>query len=153
MSPASPMQIGELASAAGVNPKTIRYYEARGLLPPPRTKAGYRIYAEGDLERLRFILKGRAIGLSLEEIGSVLGLRDDGQEPCEHVRALLDEKLAAIDKQLRALGELRAEFVSLRAAASLALRRDDCVCGIIEQHASSRSPAAAPPLATAPRAG
>ena len=145
------MQIGELATEAGVNTKTIRYYEARGLLPPPsRTEAGYRIYGEGDLDRLRFILKGRAIGLSLSEIGSVLGLRDDGQEPCEHVRVLLDEKLAAIDAQLRALNELRVEFVSLRGAADRTSASDDCVCGIIERHETARSAAAAP-LTSAPR--
>ncbi len=145
------MQIGELAAEAGVNAKTIRYYETRGLLPPPpRTEAGYRIYGEGDLERLRFILKGRAIGLSLAEIGSVLGLRDDGQEPCGHVRALLDEKLTAVDAQLRALNELRVEFMFLRGEADRTVASDDCVCGIIEQHETARSATAAT-LTSAPR--
>lgn len=148
------MQIGELATEVGINPKTIRYYETRGLLPsPPRTEAGYRIYGDGDLERLRFILKGRAIGLSLDEIGSVLGLREDGQQPCEHVRTLLDEKLAAIDEQLRALNELRAEFLSLRSEADDATSSDDYVCGIIEHHETKRSTEVASSLTAAPQRG
>lgn len=146
------MQIGEFAAKVGINPKTIRYYETRGLLPsPPRTEAGYRIYGDGDLERLQFILKGRAIGLSLEEIGSVLGMRDDGQEPCEHVRVLLDVKLAAIDEQLRALNELRAEFLFLRGEADGTTSSDDCVCGIIEHYKTKRSTGAASYLTAAPK--
>lgn len=146
------MQIGELAAVTGLNPKTIRYYEERGLLPePPRTPAGYRIYGEGDLERLRFILKGRAIGLTLDEIGSILGLREDGQQPCEHVRSLLDRKLEAIDEQLRALNELRAEFLTLRNEADRTTSAGDCVCGIIEHHETNRPSEAPSPLAPMPR--
>lgn len=73
------VRIGELAADLGVNPKTIRYYEDIGALPRPRrTPAGYRQYGPADRERLAFILKARAIGLTLEEIGDILRLRDQG---------------------------------------------------------------------------
>jgi len=50
------MQIGDLARECSVNPKTIRYYEAFGLLPKAaRAPTGHRIYSEKDLQRLRFI--------------------------------------------------------------------------------------------------
>jgi len=90
-------RIGEVAAAVGLNPKTLRYYEEIGLLPPPpRTATGYRLYDEEAAERLRFILQARAVGLTLEEISEIMRLRGDGQEPCAHVLALLDRKLMAI---------------------------------------------------------
>jgi DNA-binding transcriptional MerR regulator len=60
------LRIGELATELGINPKTIRYYEAIDLLPAPvRTTAGYRLYGAPDRERLRFITKAKAIGFTL----------------------------------------------------------------------------------------
>jgi DNA-binding transcriptional MerR regulator len=135
---ARPFRIGELAAALGLNPKTIRYYEQIGLLPEPqRTSSGYRRYGQDDLERLRFIGKAKAIGLTLEEIKQVLTIRRDGKAPCEHVRALLEQKLAAIDRQLRALADVRRELITLRDEASRTAAADACVCGIIEQHQPS----------------
>jgi len=54
------MRIGEFAKKARFNPKTVRYYEEIGLLPPaPRTESGYRQYADKDAERLEFIRSAR----------------------------------------------------------------------------------------------
>ncbi|MGD9893166.1 MAG: heavy metal-responsive transcriptional regulator [Dehalococcoidia bacterium] len=131
----SPMRIGELAAALGLNTKTIRYYEDIGLLPPPRrTPAGYRLYGEADRERLQFILKARAIGLSLDEISDILTLRGEGQQPCEHVLRLLDQKVAAIDAHLRTLAEFRQELTGLRDEAAESVRTGGQVCAIIEHH-------------------
>jgi len=45
----APLRIGELAAELGLNPKSIRYYEAIGLLPTPaRTEAGYRLYGDAE---------------------------------------------------------------------------------------------------------
>lgn len=129
------LQIGALARELDLNPKTIRYYEEIGLLPPAgRTAGGYRAYGEADRERLRFIGKAKAIGLSLAEVGEVLRLRQDGQQPCGHVLELLDHKLALVDQQLRALQEFRRELLAMRQEAAEAAVDDACVCGIIEQH-------------------
>ncbi len=149
-------RIGELAAELGLNPKTIRYYEAIGLLPAPqRTPAGYRLYAAADRERLRFIIKAKAIGLALEEIGEILALRREGAQPCAHVRTLLDRKLAAVDRQMRALAEFRQVLAALReGAAETTARADAGICGIIERHepadqreraASAAAPADQPP--------
>ena len=136
------LRIGELAAELGLNPKTIRYYESIGLLPPPqRTAARYRLYGEADRERLRFILKARAIGLTLEEIGEILELRGEGQQPCAHVVGLLDQKLAAVEQQLKALREFRGELQSLRAEAAESAGEDGGVCGIIEHHQRANSDA------------
>ncbi len=109
------MHIGELAARLGLNPRTIRYYERIGLLlEPERSDAGYRLYGADAAERLHFILKAKTIGLSLEEIGEILSLRDEDQRPCERVLGAVDDKITAIDAQLRTLSELRAELVTLR---------------------------------------
>ncbi len=147
--PAPRLRIGELAAGLGLNPKTIRYYEAIGLLPAPRrSPAGYRLYDAVDRERLRFITKAKAIGLTLEEIGGILALRREGQPPCEHVLALLDRKLAAVDRQMRTLAEFRRALVALREGAAETRRADACVCGIIERHEPSTAPN--PPLERQP---
>lgn len=129
------LRIGELAAELGLNPKTIRYYEEIGLLPAPRrTAAGYRLYDATDRDRLRFIVKARAIGLTLKEIAEILALHRAGRQPCAHVLALIDRKLAAVDDQLRALVEFRQELVALREEASDTMGADACVCSIVEQH-------------------
>ncbi len=147
--PPAQWRIGELAGALGLNPKTIRYYEALGLLPaPPRTAAGYRLYGEADRERLRFIAKAKAVGLTLAEIGEILALRRAGEPPCAHVTALVERKLAAVDRQLRALAEFRRELVALRATAAETGAAPAQVCGILERHTPSA--AGAPVLSDRP---
>lgn len=129
------LRIGELAAEFRLNPRTIRYYEDIGLLPPPkRTSAGYRVYNETDVERLRFIAKAKVLRLSLEEIAEILQLRDGGGRPCDHVLALLDRKLAAVEEQLHALLELRDDLWALRAEAAEMAPQDAAICAIIEQY-------------------
>ncbi len=129
------MQIGELAAELGLNTKTIRYYERIGLMPEPqRTESGYRLYDEGAFKRLQFILKAKTIGLSLEEIGEILSLRDDDERPCERVLAMVEDKIAAIDAQLRTLKDLRAELTGVRDEATATMRHDGSICSIIEEH-------------------
>ena len=78
--PAGAMRIGALARHFGINAKTIRYYEAIGLLPGARrTESGYRVYGTADVERLGFILRAKVLGLSLEEIRGVLSVPADGE--------------------------------------------------------------------------
>lgn len=63
------LAIADLAAASGVSAKTIRFYEARGVLPPPRrSTAGYRLYTKRDAERVRFVQALQSSGLSLREI-------------------------------------------------------------------------------------
>ncbi|MBB5747973.1 heavy metal-responsive transcriptional regulator [Micrococcus sp. TA1] len=120
------MRIGELASVAGTSTKTLRFYEEQGLLPAPeRTLAGYRDYDPTVLDRLDFIRRGQAAGLTLAQIQQVLEIRDDGQAPCEHVRALLDQRLVDIENQLRSLTALRDTLTSLRDEATT-LHPDTC---------------------------
>lgn len=131
-----PIRIGELAAEFQLNPKTLRYYEAIGLLPPPeRSTSGYRHYADQDRARLRFIAQAKAVGLTLEEIRSILEVRERGERPCEHVAGLVDDKLAAVERQMHALTSLREELLTLREAARHSENCAGEVCGLIERHA------------------
>ena len=131
------MKIGELAKATGFTPKTIRFYEAEGLVrDPERTDSGYRSYGPEDVDLLEFIRKCRRLGLSLAEVKSILQLHDRKEPTCMHVRSLLDEKLARVEATLQDLLAFQAELRHLRdTSGTLA----DCrptggrICGIIEQ--------------------
>ena len=113
------MRIGELARKSGVTPSTLRYYEERGLLQPPeRTPAGYRSYGDETVQRLEFIDRARAAGLTLAQTAEILDVRDTGGSPCAHVLDLLDRRLVEIDEQLEQLRALRGSIVELRAHAT-----------------------------------
>jgi DNA-binding transcriptional MerR regulator len=120
------MRIGELAEAAGTSTKTLRFYEAQGLLPSAqRTPSGYRDYTPEAVSRIDFVHRGQAAGLTLAQIKQILDIRDRGQAPCGHVRDLLDARLADIERQIADLVALRDSVASLRTAAT-DLEPDTC---------------------------
>jgi MerR family mercuric resistance operon transcriptional regulator len=83
------MRICELAKAAGVHVQTIRFYERRGLLPPPpRLSGGYRDYRADMIPLVRFIKHVQAHGYALEEIRELLALAEHGTHVAETVREL-----------------------------------------------------------------
>ena len=108
------MRVAELADTVGVTPDTVRYYERIGLLPAPsRTPAGYRIYDESAVDRLRFIQGAQRIGLRLTDIAQLLAVRDTGVCPCEPAEQLLRRRLADLDAELARLAALRREMVAM----------------------------------------
>jgi DNA-binding transcriptional MerR regulator len=133
------MRIGELAARAGVNPKTIRFYEERRLLPQPARRAsGYREYDEGDIARLTFVKAAQRLGLSLDEIGEVLAFKERGERPCDYVLGLLDRQVADIDGRLTELARLRSDLQALKARADCLPAEGGCYCRIIE-HAQAKA--------------
>jgi MerR family mercuric resistance operon transcriptional regulator len=69
--------------------ETVRYHEKIGLVPePPRTSGGYRSYDTGHEQRLRFVLRARELGFSLDEVRELLRLVDERDRPCADVRAV-----------------------------------------------------------------
>ena len=115
------VRIGEVAQAAGMTSKTLRFYEANGLLPAAeRTANGYRDYTGETINRLDFIRRGRAAGLALAQIREILRLHDAGRAPCIHVRDLLAGQLDGLDAQIAELAALRATVAQYHAAAAAA---------------------------------
>jgi DNA-binding transcriptional MerR regulator len=108
------LRVAELADAVGVAPDTIRYYERTGLLPPPaRTPAGYRVYDQGAVDRLRFIQGVQRLGLRLRDIRDLLAIRDTGVCPCEPAEQMLRRRLAELDAQMAHLAALRVQMTAM----------------------------------------
>jgi DNA-binding transcriptional MerR regulator len=131
------MRIGELATAAGVSAKTVRYYEAEGLVPEPRrTPSGYRDFDAADVDRVVFVKQAQAAGLTLRQIGEVLAIRDGGRPPCAHVARLVDARLAEVEHRLRMLRDTRRRLVEVRERLD-GLDPADCppdsICAAISQ--------------------
>ncbi len=104
----TPLRIGEVAARTGLNPKTLRFYEAAGLLPSPsRGRNGYRLYTLETVALLEFIKAAQGLGLTLGEIKEVISIRRAGRPPCIHVRDLLDAKAKELDRKLSDLMALR----------------------------------------------
>lgn len=113
------MLIGEVATAAGMTPKTLRFYEEQGLLPPaPRGPNGYRQYGDDSVARLEFIARGRAAGLSVSQIRSILAVRAPDNAPCTHVRDVLAGRLAELDLKIAELTALQASVAESYAAVA-----------------------------------
>lgn len=102
------MKIGQLAQRSGVGIDTVRYYEREGLLPKaPRLASGYRSYDLGDLRRLRFVRRGKALGFTLPEIRELLALSSHAGEDMAAMKAAAQEKLADVEHKLVELARVR----------------------------------------------
>ncbi|MEM8534640.1 MAG: MerR family transcriptional regulator [Chloroflexota bacterium] len=108
------MRIGELAERAGVTPRTIRYYEQIGLLgPSERVGRGFRHYTEHELVRLQKIDALKQLGLSLEEIGSVIDLYFEdatGIKGKQKVLTILRRHLTETQERIKSLQQFRQEL-------------------------------------------
>jgi MerR family copper efflux transcriptional regulator len=109
------MRIGELATRAGVNVQTLRYYERRGILGPANRKAsGFREYGAEAEQRVRFIRRAQNLGFTLEEIRGLLGLWADSARSCSAVESRARATLARIDAKiadLRQMSDALAQYV------------------------------------------
>jgi len=108
------MRIGEIAQKAGLTPRTIRYYESLGLLhPSEREGSGFRYYTENELTRLQKIDCLKALGLTLEEISSVIELYFEdstGIRGKQKLLKILHKHLQDTDEKIEALAQFRLEL-------------------------------------------
>ncbi len=107
------VRIGAFARRVQLSADTIRYYERLGLLQPPtRAANGYRAYGEADVRRVQFIRRAKLLGLSLEEIRSLLDIAEEGacQPLRAHVAELLHRKISECEAQLLELSAFKASL-------------------------------------------
>ena len=115
---------GEIARRAGVSVDTLRHYERRGLLEPPKRRAnGYRVYPAAALERVLLVQRALAVGFTLEELTRLLAARDAGHPPCLEVRDLAKRKLEEVDRRLADLAAFRASLQEILRAWDVRLRK------------------------------
>ena len=124
----SMLTIGKAAARAALSVDAIRFYEREGLLAPARkTKAGYRLYDEDALRRIRFIRQAQACGFSLAEIRELLALRRNDGGCCEDVRKVAIEKKLEVERRIRSLRAMSTTLSELIAICNDASRPlEDC---------------------------
>lgn len=127
-------QIGEAAARVGLSLRTVRYYEEVGLVVPSgRTEGGFRLYTDGDIDRLALVKQMKPLEFSLDEMRDLLQVRDDLANPRtgSRRRGQLSDRLSmyasaarerceALREQLEALEELAG---NLRAEATSATKK------------------------------
>jgi MerR family transcriptional regulator, copper efflux regulator len=125
----STYQIADAAQRSGLTATTLRYYEQVGLLAPAgRTEAGYRLYDDGSLERLRFIARAKQLGCTLGEVRDLAEAWEAGE--CGPVQdrllPVVEAKLAETHGRIAELTALAADLQ--RAAAALSTHRPEGPC-------------------------
>jgi MerR family copper efflux transcriptional regulator len=124
------LNIGEAAKASGVSAKMIRHYESIGLIGEAmRTDAGYRLYTAQKVQELQFIHRGRELGFTLEQIGTLLALWRDKGRASKDVRAMTERHIAELDKKIR---EMRAMKRTLEQLAHACHGDDRPECPILD---------------------
>ncbi|HXW27697.1 MAG TPA: MerR family DNA-binding transcriptional regulator [Xanthobacteraceae bacterium] len=121
--------IRDLTREFGVSARTLRFYEEKHLLDP-RRNGEQRLYSRRDRARLRYVLMGKSVGFSLEEVREMLDLYDlgDGQHTQLHVAlAKFQERAARLERQRADIDRAIAELAraSLAVQAMLADRTKD----------------------------
>ncbi|MFD8707276.1 MerR family transcriptional regulator [Kitasatospora sp. NPDC059648] len=121
------MRIGDAAAAAGTTPRAMRFYEQRGLLPPPtRTPSGQREYGPGEVARVRAIRRLLSAGLTVDDLVSRAHrfdlLDEDPPRRCcsadsgpETFAPVVSARLAALDAEIARLTALRNRLARLAA--------------------------------------
>jgi DNA-binding transcriptional MerR regulator len=110
--------IGYLAKTAGLTPRTIRYYEERGLFDSvKRVEGGRRVYTDDDLRRLKFIKRLKLLGLTLaemEELAEIYWIDRTNKKVLPKLMELLDRHCEETDKRIKSLTKLKGEIGEYR---------------------------------------
>lgn len=109
--------ISDLATEFEISPRTIRFYEEKGLISPQRTKGNQRIYDKRDRARLKLILRGKRFGYSLDEILEMIGMTDLNISEVEQIEKSLmygDKKMAEIRERIKELELLEEDLLGVR---------------------------------------
>ena len=122
---------GQLASAAGVNPETLRYYERRGLLAAPaRSPGGHRLYPTEAVTVLRVIKAAQRLGFTLDEVAELLqaGRHQHGRRS-RGLRSRAAAKLAEVEAKIADLEIIRTNLHNAMEAGCddlMACASNDC---------------------------
>ncbi|MEJ5347951.1 MAG: MerR family DNA-binding transcriptional regulator [Desulfosoma sp.] len=109
--------ISELAAQLDISPRTIRFYEEKGLITPRRTPGNQRVYTLKDRARLKLILRGKRFGFSLDEIAEMIGLADTDMDEAAQIRKSLDygrKKLNEIRDRMKDLIILEQDLLAVQ---------------------------------------
>jgi MerR family transcriptional regulator, copper efflux regulator len=120
-------QIGEVADAVGLSLRTIRYYEeAQLVVPSGRSTGGFRLYTDGDIDRLRLVKQMKPLDLTIEEMRDLLTVRDRLADPAtpKRDRAALVQRLTMFAELAEQRCDRLREHLEAGRALSTALRSE-----------------------------
>ena len=109
--------IRDLAREFGITARTLRFYEEKGFLNPTR-EGQNRIYSRADRTRLRLILRGKRLGLTLEESADLIGMYDPSSDNQHQLLAVLDkirESRRRLEQQRQDLDQMLADLADWEA--------------------------------------
>lgn len=119
-------RIEDVASMTGLTKRALRYYEDIDLINPKRTEAGYRLYSESDIERIRKILELKeSLGFTLNEIKAALELEEDLKDvfmgnsySLDILKKAMDmivEQIKLIEKKQQTLNKVKLKYQDMLA--------------------------------------
>ncbi|MDP8953090.1 MAG: MerR family DNA-binding transcriptional regulator [Actinomycetota bacterium] len=126
------LRIGEAARLVGLPAKTLRYYEEIGLISAAgRTESGYRLYGWHELEQIKFVRRAKLMGLSLDQIRSLVKAAEAGipNAVFERLEGVLDDNLEETERKIEELRAFRESLLEYRERAAEAEARGACRCG------------------------
>ena len=135
--------IGELAKEFGITPRAIRFYEDKGLLKPSR-EGQKRIYSPRDRVCLTLIMRGKRLGLSLEESRELISLYDPVHGNVHQLKTTLElfaRKEVLLDQQLLDIEAMKQEITVARARCETALAKAETGITQTNKPAKSNEPA------------
>ena len=116
--------ISELAKEFGVTTRTMRFYEEKGLLSP-RREGQKRLYSAADRVRIKLILRGKRIGMSLDECVEVIDMYDPEHNNSDQLHSLIDKvkfRSALLEQQKKDIDEMLAGLKEVRSSCETALK-------------------------------
>lgn len=116
--------ITDLCKEFGVTTRTARHYEDIGLLSPSR-RGQTRVYSSADRTRLRLILRGKRLGLSLEDSRQIIDMYEPGKTNIDQLNSLVDairQQREKLNQQLDDIGNLLKDLNKAEAACIDALK-------------------------------
>jgi len=126
----APLKRGALARLLNCNIETVRYYENIGIIgPTERSASGHRLYSQTDTERLRFALRLRQLGFSLDEVRSLLAMVNTGDYTCAQIADVAEDHLTSIRRKIEDLQRLERSLSDITRQCH---RGDTPDCAIIE---------------------
>lgn len=133
--PERTFSIGHVSSATGCKVETIRFYESIGLLPEPeRTEGNQRRYLAKHIDRLRFILHARELGLAVEAIRQLISLGENPAASCEQADEIARQQLQLVRNKIARLTQLAGELERIVASCSGERIADCRVMEVLADH-------------------
>jgi MerR family redox-sensitive transcriptional activator SoxR len=124
LKPSDVLSIGELATRTGLSVSAIRYYEAEGLIAPPRSLGGQRRFFRADIRRLSFVMIVQRLGYPVSEIRALLAALPQGRTPTQSDWTRLSRQMRAdLTRRLETISRLRDNLDGCIGCGCLSLKR------------------------------